>query len=117
MSGHKKRCVQNFALGIIIAGWTGMAIAQSAAEEANKSNNPLNLAASFNIQNYYTPSVFGASAHTNDLLLRPTVPIGPNSLIGVPEIFRATLPVSTRPDPSGGHNTPPRAPNLIHTFL
>src|ERR1700744_5741452 len=62
--------------------------AQASADDANKSNNPLNLAASFNIQNYYTPSVFGASAHTNDLLLRPTVPVGPNSLIGVPQIFR-----------------------------
>ncbi|CAB3738868.1 hypothetical protein LMG24238_06471 [Paraburkholderia sediminicola] len=50
------------------------AFAQASADEANKSNNPLNLAASLNIQNYYTSSVFGASAHTNDLLLRPTVP-------------------------------------------
>lgn len=64
---------------------------QASADDANKSNNPLNLAASFNLQNYYTPSVFGASAHTNDLLLRPTVPLGPNSLIGVPQIFRGTF--------------------------
>jgi hypothetical protein len=93
------------------------AFAQASADEANKSNNPLNLAASFNIQNYYTPSVFGASAHTNDLLLRPTVPIGPNGLIGVPEIFRATVPVSTRPDPSGGYNTGLGDLNLFDIFL
>ncbi|MGE8490497.1 MAG: hypothetical protein ACN6OQ_19260, partial [Paraburkholderia nemoris] len=61
--------------------------------------------------------MFGASAHTNDLLLRPTVPIGPNSLIGVPEIFRATVPVSTRPDPSGGYNTGLGDLNLFDIFL
>lgn len=93
------------------------AFAQASADEANKSNNPLNPAASFNIQNYYTPSVFGASAHTNDLLLRPTMPIGPNSLIGVPEIFRVTVPVSTRPDPSGGYNTGLGDLNLFDIFL
>ncbi|WP_168792184.1 hypothetical protein [Paraburkholderia aromaticivorans] len=32
---------------------------QASAADANKSNNPLNLAASFNLQNYYMPSVFG----------------------------------------------------------
>ncbi|MEM5458114.1 hypothetical protein VSR69_25185 [Paraburkholderia phytofirmans] len=91
--------------------------AQASADDANKSNNPLNLAASFNIQNYYTPSVFGASAHTNDLLLRPTVPVGPNSLIGVPQIFRGTVPLSTRPDPSGGYNTGLGDLNLFDIFL
>ena len=91
--------------------------AQSTAEDANKSNNPLNPAASLNIQNYYTPSVFGASAQTNDFLLRPTVPVGPNGVIGVPEIFRATVPISTRPDPSGGYNTGIGDINLFDIFL
>src|ERR1700733_8589440 len=91
--------------------------AQASADDANKSNNPLNLAASFNIQNYYTPSVFGASAHTNDLLLRPTVLVGPNSLTGVPQIFRGTVPLSTRPDPSGGYNTGLGDLNLFDIFL
>ncbi|MGF6779598.1 hypothetical protein P3T21_004827 [Paraburkholderia sp. GAS334] len=86
------------------------------AEDANKSNNPLNLAASFNVQNYYTPSVFGTSAHTNDLLLRPTVPVAPG-LIGVPQIFRGTLPISTRPDPTGGYNTGLGDINLFDIFL
>ncbi|WP_233465123.1 hypothetical protein [Paraburkholderia madseniana] len=49
--------------------------------------------------------------------MRPTVPIGPNSLIGVPEIFRATVPVSTRPDPSGGYNTGLGDLNLFDIFL
>ncbi|WP_236001999.1 hypothetical protein [Paraburkholderia elongata] len=63
----------------------GNAIAQSPADDANKSNNPLNLAASFNIQNFFTPSLFGVSGHTNDLLLRPTIPIEPVGPIGVPQ--------------------------------
>jgi hypothetical protein len=62
------------------------ALAQSTADDANKSNNPLNLAPSFNIQDYYSPSLFGVGAHTNDLLLRPTVSIGPIGPIGVPQI-------------------------------
>ncbi|MFM0653460.1 hypothetical protein [Paraburkholderia sediminicola] len=96
----------------------GNAFAQSSADDANKSNNPLNLAASFNIQNYFTPSVFGPSgAHTNDLLLRPTIPVGPVGPIGVPQIFRATVPVSTRPDPSGGYNTGLGDINLFDIFL
>jgi len=97
---HRRLFVRISLSGLLITAWADLAFAQSAADEANKSNNPLNLAASFNIQNYYTPSVFGASSHTNDLLLRPTIPIGPNALIGVPQIFRATVPVSTRPDPN-----------------
>lgn len=80
-------------------------LAQTAADDANRSNNPLNLAASFNIQNYFTPSIFGLDTHTNDFLLRPTLPVGPNALVPVPEIFRFTVPVSTRPDPTGGYNT------------
>ena len=75
------------------------------ADAANQSNNPLNVAASFNVQNLYTPSLFGTSAHTNDLLLRPTLPLGPNGLVPFPEILRLTVPVSTRPDPNGGYNT------------
>ncbi|SAL47669.1 hypothetical protein AWB64_05027 [Caballeronia sordidicola] len=91
--------------------------AQSSADDANKSNNPLNLAASFNIQNFYTPSLFGVRGHTNDFLLRPTVPLGPNSLIPVPEIFRMTVPLSTRPDPAGGYNTGLGDINVFDIFL
>ncbi|GAB5097371.1 hypothetical protein YK56LOC_30870 [Caballeronia sp. HLA56] len=91
--------------------------AQSSADDANKSNNPLNLAASFNIQDYYVPSVHGAHAHTNDFLLRPTVPVGPNSIVPVPEIFRLTAPLSTRPNPTGGYNTGLGDINLFDIFL
>jgi hypothetical protein len=91
--------------------------AQTSADDANKSNNPLNLAASFNVQNYFAPSLFGANAHTNDFLLRPTIPVGPNGLIPVPQIFRLTAPISTRPAPGGGYNTGLGDINLFDIFL
>ncbi|MDR3400454.1 MAG: hypothetical protein P4M06_23155 [Pandoraea sp.] len=94
-----------------------VALAQTSADDANKSNNPLNLAPSFNVQNFYTPSLFGADGHTNDFLLRPTIPLGPNSLIPVPQIFRATIPISTRPDPAGGYNTGLGDINLFDILL
>jgi hypothetical protein len=111
------RTVSLSAITLCFGGFGCAVHAQSAVDEANKSNNPLNLAASLNIQKYYTPSVFGASAHTNDFLIRPTVPVGPGSLIPVPQIFRATVPISTRPDPSGGYNTGLGDINLFDIFL
>lgn len=117
MSSCTRKLVRKCLPGLIMAVSADVAFAQSAADEANKSNNPLNLAASLNIQNYYTPSVFGTSSQTNDLLLRPTIPIGPNGLIGVPQIFRVTVPVSTRPDPTGGYNTGLGDINLFDIFL
>ena len=105
MSNHRRQFLHILYACLISAAWANLASAQSAADEANKSNNPLNLAASFNIQNYYTPSLFGAGSHINDALLRPAIPIGPDGLIGVPQIFRATAPVSARPDRNGGYNT------------
>lgn len=69
------------------------------AETANKSNNPLNLAPGANLQDYYTPRLFDSNAHTNDLLLRGTLPIAPSDFLGVPQLLRATLPLSTPPEP------------------
>lgn len=34
------------------------------AEEANKSNNPLNLAPGANLQDYYTPRLYDTNVHT-----------------------------------------------------
>lgn len=93
------------------------ALAQSKADDANKSNNPLNLAASFNVQNYYSPRLYGSNAHTNDLLLRPTIPVAPGDWIGVPQIFRGTVPVSTRPSGAGGYETGIGDINLFDIFL
>lgn len=61
------------------------------AETANKSNNPLNLAPGLNLQDYYTPRLYDSNAHTNDTLLRGTLPIAPSDFIGVPQLLRATL--------------------------
>jgi hypothetical protein len=103
------------AVPLAIVGLT--CLAQEGADDANKSNNPLNLASSFNIQNSFVPRLFGVTGHTNDILLRPTIPVGPNGVIPVPEIFRVTAPISTRPDPSGGYNTGLGDINLFDIFL
>ncbi len=93
------------------------AMAQDSADLANKSNNPLNVAPSFNIQNFYAPRLYGSNAHTNDLLLRPTIPVAPGSLIGVPQIFRGTVPISTRPKADGTYETGLGDINLFDIFL
>ena len=72
-------------------GFCAGAYAQS-ADDANKSNNPLNLAASLNFQNYYTPRLFGTNAHTNDFLVRPTIPIAPGDWVGAVSYTHLTLP-------------------------
>lgn len=87
------------------------------ADDANKSNNPLNLAASLNFQNYYTPKLFGSNAHTNDFLIRPTIPVAPGELVGVPQIFRITAPVSTRPEADGSYKTGLGDINVFDIFL
>lgn len=87
------------------------------AATANKSNNPLNPAPGLNIQDYYTPEIDGSNAHTNDFLVRGTLPIAPGDFIGVPQLLRATLPVSTRPDPDGGYSTNVGDLNLFDIFL
>ncbi|WP_241052492.1 hypothetical protein [Achromobacter xylosoxidans] len=87
------------------------------ADDANQSNNPLNLAPSLNFQDYYTPRLFGGNAHTNDFLLRPTIPIAPGDWIGVPQILRVTAPLSTRPALDGGYKTGLGDLNLFDIFL
>jgi len=87
------------------------------ADTANKSNNPLNLAPGANLQDYYSPRLFDTNAHTNDLLLRGTLPIAPSDVLGVPQLLRATLPISTRPDPHSGYSTGIGDLNLFDIFL
>ena len=87
------------------------------ADTANKSNNPLNLAPGMNLQDYYTPKIYDTNVHTNDALLRGTLPIAPNDFIGVPQLLRATLPISTRPDPHNGYSTGIGDLNLFDIFL
>jgi hypothetical protein len=71
-------------------------------ETANKSISPLNRAPGNSVQDYYIPKYCDSNIHTNDLLVRGTLPIAPNDFIGVPQLLRATASISTRPDPSKG---------------
>ncbi|MEQ7921279.1 hypothetical protein ABQX22_18940 [Xanthomonas sp. WHRI 1810A] len=87
------------------------------ADTANKSNNPLNLAPGLNFQDYYTPDIANTNAHTNDALIRGALPMAPNGFIGVPQLLRATVPISTRPDPHGGYSTGVGDLNLFDIFL
>lgn len=61
------------------------------AETANKSNTPLNIAPGMSLQDYCTPKFHDSSIHTNDLLVRGTLPIAPNDFIGVPQLIGATF--------------------------
>jgi hypothetical protein len=70
------------------------------ADTANKSNNPLNLAPGANLQDYYTPKLYDTNAHTNDVLMRGTLPIAPGDFMRAPQLLRATLPIGTRPAPT-----------------
>lgn len=64
-------------------------------DEANKSNNPLNPAPGLNFQDYYSPDFYDTAYQRNDFLLRAASPLPANSVVPVPQILRATLPVST----------------------
>ncbi len=87
------------------------------ADTANKSNNPLNLAPGANLQDFYTPKLYDTNVHTNDALLRGAAPIAQGDFIGVPQLLRATLPISTRPDPHSGYSTGIGDLNLFDIFL
>lgn len=104
---------------LLLAAWfTPVAcVLADNADTANKSNNPLNLAPGMNQQDYYTPKYYDTNVHTNDLLVRGTLPIAPNAYIGVPQLLRATAPISTRPDPGGGYSTGEGDLNLFDIFL
>lgn len=92
----RRRFIRNLMPDPIITARENLASVQSATDETNKRNNRLNQAASFNIQNYGTPSVFRVSSDTNALLLRSALPFR-----GVPQIFRPTVAIGTRPDSTG----------------
>jgi hypothetical protein len=64
--------------------------AKSPIANENRNNNPLNLAAPFNVQHCFAPGLTGASTHANDFLLRPAVAPGSYGLVP-PQMFRMTL--------------------------
>ncbi len=87
---------------------TPSARAYASAEDVNASNNPLNPYGGVNVQDAFVPEYYGypgrtGSPYTNDLLLRGTLPIAAGLLPR--QVIRATVPISTRPDPDGGYTT------------
>lgn len=104
-------------LFVLLAAVSGSALAQVSHDDMNKSNNPLNPTIGANIQDVYTPKLYGSDKYTNDLLLRGTMPIAPGETIKAPQILRLTVPVSTRPDPNGGTTTGVGDLNLFDIFI
>ncbi|GAB7127694.1 hypothetical protein JCM19000A_22010 [Silvimonas sp. JCM 19000] len=100
----------------LLATFANAAAWADSADDANKSNNPLNPAPGLNFQDYYVPTLFGSDKYTNDFLLRGTLPIAPG-VLPVPQLLRATVPISTRPDPAGGYSTALGDINLFDIFL
>ncbi|HDC2658835.1 TPA: hypothetical protein O7142_001203 [Salmonella enterica] len=92
-------------------------IRASADDAIDKANDPLHLATSFSVQDYYTPEIDGTNQHTNDVLFRATIPIASNALIPVPQIMRLTVPVATRPQSKGGYDSGIGDINLFDIFL
>lgn len=101
----------------VLAASSGTALAQASAEEANKSNNPLNPAPSLNFQDYYSPKLYGSDQYTNDFLVRGTLPLPPMGFVPVPQLLRATVPISTRPEAGGGYTTGLGDINIFDIFL
>jgi hypothetical protein len=110
-----QRSQQLLCIGVLSAS-SLLAFADT-ADTANQSNNPLNFAPGLNLQNYYTPKIYDSNAHTNDAVVRGILPVAPGELIGVPQILRASLPISTRPDPRHGYSTGIGDLNLFDIFL
>ncbi len=101
----------------LLATFANAAAWADSADDANKSNNPLNPAPGLNFQDYYVPTLFGSDKYTNDFfLLRGTLPIAPG-VLPVPQLLRATVPISTRPDPAGGYSTALGDINLFDIFF
>jgi hypothetical protein len=86
-------------LALVVAPLT--ALAQS-TEQMNDANNPLTPTITTNLQDQWAPQLYDSDNSTNSLLLRGVLP---HLLGGVPQILRATLPVTTAPSTSGNGNT------------
>ncbi|NML44281.1 hypothetical protein HHL11_11005 [Ramlibacter sp. G-1-2-2] len=90
--------------------------AQPSTEEMNASNNPLQPSIGLNLQNAYTGRFYGlGDQDANSFLLRGTLP---HKLFGMPQLLRATLPITTTPDvPPSGRKTGVGDLNLFDLFL
>ena len=101
------RAAQYFAvLALAIALCCAVRGATAAnTDEANQSNNPLNLAPSFNVQDYFVDDTYDTHSTSNDFLLRFATPLPPTGFVKVPQLIRTTVPINTRPDDGGGYGT------------
>ncbi len=69
----------------------------------NAANNPLTPKLTTSRQDYYVPSLYGAPGRTaNQALLRGIMPA---DFGGLPQIYRATLPIVTNPTFPSGYDT------------
>ncbi len=120
---RKRRPLSVVQIAIVIATVLTSTLVQSAeeaastADVANKSNNPLNPAPGLNFQDYYSSKLYGSDSYSNDFLLRGTLPLPPMGFIPVPELIRLTVPISTRPESSGGYTTGLGDINIFDIFL
>jgi len=67
-------------------------------DEMNKSNSPLNPAPAFNLQDYWSPTLYDVDQFTNDFLPRLSKTIPSGKFVHVPQLLRLTFPISTRPN-------------------
>ena len=104
-------------LAVLMACVAAPALAQVSGDDMNKSNNPLTPAPAASVQDFYAPKLYGSGGYTNDFLLRGTLPVLPGETIKLPQVFRLSVPVSTRPDPSGGNSTGVGDINIFDIFL
>lgn len=69
----------------------------------NDANNPLTPKVTLNLHDYYVPSLIGVpDREANQLLFRGLMPF---KVLGVPQLFRFTLPVVTSPTFPNGSDT------------
>jgi hypothetical protein len=86
---------------LICCSWLASvsAAAAQSADEVNKANNPLANMVSLNIQNYYSPSLYGLPDETaNTTWLRAVVPVWRT-------VSRVSLPLATAPSTAGNDAT------------
>lgn len=100
-----------------VIGMAAASCAQASTDNSNASNNPLTHRRAFNIQNYFVPGGYGNAAGQNDAMLRFMEPIAPNAVVRTPELFRLTVPISTRRAAGRGEMTGIGDINLFDIFL
>jgi hypothetical protein len=91
-----------FLVTLAVLAHGGVATAQE-HQDINDANNPLTPKITFNLQNYYDPSLIGIpDRHANQFLLRGLIP---SDLGGLPQLMRFTLPIATAPEFPDGYVT------------